>query len=132
GAKRFLAMYAEAKAGKGDIYWSTEHAVEVCAFIETLTHVKGVLAKENIRLEAWQIWVLIAIYGFRWSDTGDRVVNIAQLEITRKQGKSLLAAGIALYELGPNAYVGDDLYIIAPTAALAQKVLEPTPKMVED
>lgn len=130
-AKRFLTMYAEAKEGTGDIYWSDEHAVEPCAFVETLTHVKGVLAKEKIRLEAWQIWVVIAIYGFRWTDTGDRVVNIAQLEITRKQGKSLLAAGIALYELGPNAYIGDDLYIIAPTAALAQKVLEPMKKMVE-
>lgn len=130
-AQRFLKMYAEAKKGDGDIYWSAEHAIEPCAFIETLTHVKGVLAKTPIRLEAWQIWVLVAIYGFRWSDTGDRVVNIAQLEITRKQGKSLLAAGIALYELGPNAYIGDDLYIIAPTAALALKVLEPMSKMVE-
>ena len=130
-AQRFLRMYAEAKKGDGDIYWSDEHAIEPCAFIETLTHVKGVLAKTPIRLEAWQIWVIIAIYGFRWSDTGDRVVNIAQLEITRKQGKSLLAAGIALYELGPNAYIGDDLYIIAPTAALALKVLEPMSKMVE-
>lgn len=131
GAKRFLAMYAEAKTGKGEFYWSTEHAVEVCAFIETLPHVKGVLAKTPIKLEAWQIWFLIAIYGFRWSDTGDRMVNIAQLEITRKQGKSLIAAGIALYELGPNAHIGDDLYIIAPTKDLAQKVLEPMRKMVE-
>jgi phage terminase large subunit-like protein len=130
-AKRFLRMYREAKSGKGDFYWSDEHAIEPCAFIETLTHVKGVLAKEKIRLEAWQVWVVIAIYGFRWSDTGDRVVTDAILEITRKQGKSLLAAGLALYELGPNAYIGDDLYIIAPTAALAQKVLEPMSKMVE-
>jgi phage terminase large subunit-like protein len=130
-AKRFLAMYEQAKSGEGAYYWSDAHAVEPCAFIETLCHVKGVLAKTPIKLEAWQVWVIIAIYGFRWSDTGDRVVNIAQLEITRKQGKSLAAAGIALYELGPNAYVGDDLYIIAPTAALAQKVLEPMVKMVE-
>jgi phage terminase large subunit-like protein len=130
-AKRFLRMYQDAQSGKGEFYWSPEHAIEPCAFIETLTHVKGVLAKANIRLEAWQIWIVIAIYGFRWTDTGDRVVNIAQLEITRKQGKSLLAAGLALYELGPNAYIGDDLYIIAPTAALAQKVLEPMRKMVE-
>lgn len=130
-AKRFLEMYEVAQSGKGPYYWSNEHAIEPCAFIETLHHVKGVLAKQNIRLEAWQIWILIAIYGFRWSDTGDRVVTIAQLEITRKQGKSLIAAGIGLYELGPNAHFGDDLYIIAPTEALAQKVLEPMRKMVQ-
>jgi len=130
-ARRFLRMYEEAKGGQGDIYWSAEHAVEPCAFIETLVHVKGVLAKTKIRLEAWQIWIIIAIYGFRWRDTGDRVVTDAILEITRKQGKSLVAAGLSLYELGPNAYIGDDLYIIAPTADLAKKVLEPMSKMVE-
>lgn len=130
-AQRFLRMYEEAKRGDGEFYWSDEHAIEPCAFIETLCHVKGVLAKQPIRLEAWQIWIVIAIYGFRWSDTHDRVVTDAILEITRKQGKSLLAAGLALYELGPNAYVGDDLYIIAPTADLAKKVLEPMTKMVE-
>lgn len=130
-AKRFLTMYAEAQREKAEIVFSVAHAVEPCAFIETLTHVKGVLAKEKIRLEAWQIWILVAIYGFRWPDTGDRVVTIAQLEVTRKSGKSLLAAGIAMYELGPNAFIGDDLFIIAPTEALAMKVLEPMQKMVE-
>lgn len=129
-AERFLDMYANTKRAN-DIYFSVPHAIEPCAFIETLTHVKGVLAKEKIKLEAWQIWIVVAIYGFRWADSGDRVVTIAQLEITRKQGKSLLAAGIALYELGPNAHIGDDLYIIAPTEALAKKVLEPMQKMAE-
>lgn len=131
-AKRFLRMYAEGISDRGEFFFSIPHAVEVCAFIETLHHVKGVLAKTTIRLEPWQIWIFVAIYGFRWRDTGDRVVTIAQLEVTRKSGKSLMAAGIALYELGPNAYIGDDLYIIAPTAALAMKVLEPITKMVEN
>lgn len=130
-AERFLRMYEEAQKPGNEFYWSDEHAIEVCAFIETLPHVKGVLAKTPFILEPWQIWILIAIYGFRWSDTHDRVVTVAQLEITRKSGKSLLAAGIAFYELGPNAYVGDDLYIIAPTKDLANKVLEPMKKMLE-
>ena len=129
-AERFLAMYEQANAGDGDYYWSGEHAIEPCAFIENLTHVKGVLAKKSFILEPWQIWIIIAIYGFRWKDNGCRVVSIVQLEITRKSGKSLLAAGIAMYELGPNANIGDDLYIIAPTASQAMKVLEPMKKMV--
>ena len=131
-AQRFLDMYAQAHSDEGDYYWSMEHAVEPCAFIEELTHVKGVLAKEKLFLEPWQIWILISIYGFRWRDTGFRVVSIAQLEVTRKSGKSLIAAGIALYELCVNAHFGDDLFIIAPTAAQALKVLEPMSKMVEN
>ena len=129
-AKRFLRMYEAATAAGGDIYWSTEHAIEVCAFIESLTHVKGALAKSKLILEPWQIWCLIAIYGFRWADTGDRVVTIVYWELTRKTGKSLLAAGIALYELGPNAHFGDDVYIIAPKEDQAIKVLEPMRQMV--
>lgn len=130
-AERFLTMRKLARKPGNEFYWSDEHAIEVCAFIETLPHVKGVLAKSPLVLQPWQIWVLIAIYAFRWADTGDRVVTIAQMEITRKSGKSLLAAGIALYELGPNAHIGDDLFIIAPSADLALKVLEPMKKMVE-
>ena len=129
-AQRFLDMYEQANSGEGEYYWSDEHAVEPCSFIESLTHVKGVLAREPFILEPWQIWIIIAIYGFRWNDNGYRVVSIVQLEITRKSGKSLLAAGIGLYEMGPNANIGDDIYIIAPTAAQAKKVLEPMKKMV--
>ena len=130
-AERFLTMYEQAKSGEGEYYWSDEHAVEPCAFLEQLTHVKGVLAKKPFILEPWQIWIVIAIYGFRWRDNGYRVVSIVQLEITRKSGKSLLAAGLSLYELGPNANIGDDLFIIAPTAKQAMKVLEPMKKMVK-
>ena len=130
GCQRFLDMREQALSGEGEFYWSDEHAVEPCAFIEQLTHVKGVLAKERLVLEPWQIWIVIAIYGFRWRDTGFRVVSVAQIEVTRKSGKSLLAAGIALYELCVNANFGDDLFIIAPKAAQAMKVLEPINKMV--
>lgn len=130
-AQRFLDMYKQANSGEGEYYWSIEHAIEPCAFLESLTHIKGVLAKKPFILQPWQIWIVIAIYGFRWRDNGFRVVTVVNLEITRKSGKSLLAAGIALYELGPNANIGDDLYIIAPTEAQATKVLEPMSKMVE-
>lgn len=124
-------MYEEAQDPKSEFYWSDEHAIEPCAFLETLVHIKGVFAKQPFILEPWQIWIVIAIYGFRWRDTGFRVVYLVQLEITRKSGKSLLAAGLGLYELGPNADLGDDLYIIAPTAALGKKVLDPMAKIID-
>lgn len=130
-AKRFLRMRAEAQVEGSAFYWSDEHAIEPCSFIETLCHIKGELAKQQFLLEPWQIFCIIAIYGFRWADTGHRVVTIVQLEVTRKQGKSLLVAGLGLYEICQNAYFGDDCYIIAPTKDLADKVLEPMKKMVE-
>lgn len=134
-AKRFLDMYAKAHDGAADYYWCDASAIEPCAFIETLPHVKGDLAGTTLTLEPWQMWVIIAIYGFRMvsanpRENGARLVRTAMLEVPRKNGKSLLMAGIGLYELCVNAHYGDDLYIIAPTAGQAQKVLEPMREMV--
>lgn len=131
-AARFLRMYEETSKGKGPIYWSAEHVIEPCAFAETLQHVKGEWARQAVRLEPWQIWWRAGVYGFQWADTGKRVVNLVQLEVPRKNGKSFDVSSTGLYEIGPNAFVGDDLYIIAPTADLALKVLDPMRKMVEN
>ena len=43
--QRFLDMRRMAAETGNEFYWSDEHAIEVCAFIEQLPHVKGVLAK---------------------------------------------------------------------------------------
>lgn len=110
-------------------YFSAEHAIEACAFIETLHHIKGEKAGENLILEPWQIWMVCAIYGFRWQNDGLRVVNVIYAEIPRKHGKSLLLAAIGWYETTVNAGIGDDLYIIAPKFDQGLKVLEPMQKM---
>lgn len=135
-AKRFLRMYDEAHSGSAGYYWCDASAIEPCAFIERLPHVKGDLAGRSLVLEPWQMWVIIAIYGFRvvsanGRENGARLVRSAMLEIPRKNGKSLLVAGISLYELCVNANHGDDLFIIAPTAGQAQKVMEPMREMVK-
>jgi len=134
-AKRFLRMYAAAKSGKAGYYWCDSSAVEPCAFIERLPHVKGDLAGEMIVIEPWQMWVIIAIYGFRVissnkRENGARLVRTVMLEVPRKNGKSLITAGLSLYELCVNANQGDDLFIIAPTERQAQKVMEPMREMV--
>lgn len=135
-AKRFLRMYEEAHSGSAGFYWCDASAIEPCAFIERLPHVKGDLAGENVVLEPWQMWVIAAIYGFRVissnkRENSARLVRAVMLEVPRKNGKSFLIAGINLYELCVNARHGDDLFIIAPTAAQAQKVLEPMREMVK-
>lgn len=135
-AKRFLRMYEEAHSGAAGFYWCDASAIEPCAFIERLPHVKGDLAGRSLVLEPWQMWVVIAIYGFRMvsanpRENGARLVRTAMLEVPRKNGKSFLTAGLSLYELCVNANYGDDLFIIAPTAAQAQKVLEPMREMVK-
>ena len=62
-----------------------------------IKHVKGPLAGELITLEPWQCFVLCNIYG--WRDGKIRRFQVALLEIARKNGKTIFASGLALYEM---------------------------------
>ncbi|MCQ8781711.1 terminase large subunit [Mangrovibrevibacter kandeliae] len=128
--ERYLRMLSRSFQDAEGIYFSAEDAIEACAFIETLHHVKGTLAGEHFRIEPYQMWMVCAIYGFRWDADGLRVVNDVYAELPRKHGKSLLASGIGLYETTVLANQGDDLYIIAPKFDQGLKILEPYQKMV--
>lgn len=128
--ERYLTMQTREWQAKHGIYFSEEHAVEACAFIETLHHIEGVWAGKPFVIEPWQMWILCSIYGFRWEADGLRVTTTVYAEIPRKNGKSLLAAGIGLYETTVAADKGDHLYIIAPKFDQGLKVLNPIQKMV--
>lgn len=128
--ERYLRMLTPTFQKAEGVYFSVEDAVEACAFLETLHHVKGTLAGQLFIIEPWQMWEICAIYGFRWQTDGLRVVNDVYLEEPRKHGKSLKSAGIGLYETTVLANQGDDLYIIAPKFDQGLKVLEPYQKMV--
>ena len=78
--------------------YSPKHANHVCGFMEHgIKHVKGPLAGELITLEPWQCFVLCNIYG--WRDGKIRRFQVALLEIARKNGKTIFASGLALYEM---------------------------------
>ncbi len=77
---------------------SERHADHVCAFFENgIKHTKGPLANTLVKLEPWQLFVLCNLYG--WRDNGVKRFNYVILQIARKQGKTLFASGLAVYEL---------------------------------
>ena len=68
-------------------------AEQACGFIEKLPHTKGkwAAARELIKLEPWQCFIICNLFG--WVDeVGHRRFRSAYLRIPRKNGKSLLAA----------------------------------------
>ena len=79
--------------------YSEKHANHVCSFMENgIKHVKGPLANTLIKLEPWQCFVLCNIFGWRDED-GIRRFQTVILEVARKNGKTLFASGLALYEM---------------------------------
>ena len=102
----------------------------VCAFIEKLTHIKGHWARTPIRLEPPQIFWLMCIFG--WVDAkGLRRFKTAYLEVPRKNAKSTLLSGVALYMLCADQEGGPEIYSCATTRDQARIVWADAHKMAE-
>lgn len=118
--------------------FNREKADRVCRFIEKLPHIKGRWANTSIRLEPWQKFILCSIFGWVHKSTGKRRFIEAFIGVCRKNGKSLLAAGIAMYMLTADDESGAEVYCGATSEKQAWEVFEPahkiaqrTPKLVE-
>jgi phage terminase large subunit-like protein len=95
--QRFLNQYENQ-----DWQWvfDEDYPQHVLEFASQLRHTKGHQAGQSIELEPFQIFIIIAIYGFRnKKDRNKRMVSDVIVYIPRKAGKSTLTAVIALYEL---------------------------------
>ena len=113
-----------------DMRWefSNKHAEHVCSFLEHgIKHVKGPLAGDFIKLEDWQCFVLCNLYG--WRDGNIRRFQTAMLEIARKNGKTLFASGLAIYEMlfGEE---GGEIYSLATKMDQAKLAWEGAEQMI--
>ena len=78
-------------------YFSPKHANRVCTFLELLKHVQGSLADTRLKLERWQQFILCSVFGWLRVSTNVRRFRRAYICVPKGSGKTLLAAGIALY-----------------------------------
>lgn len=99
-------------------FYSSEKADEVIDWIEThCFHTEGPLAPQPLKLELWEKAFVASIYGIV-DERGFRQFREVVLIVSRKNGKSLLAAAIAKYEWQCGGY-GSKVYNIAPKLAQA-------------
>jgi len=104
-------------------------ASAVCEFIEALPHVKGRYSA-TIKLQPWQVFILTTVFG--WVDAnGFRRFRTAYLELPRKQGKSTLSSGVALYMLAADGEPGAEVYSAATTRDQAKIVFGDAQRMVQ-
>lgn len=92
---RKLKNYKPTKFKAKDSYYDKEYADFAVAFIESLCHTKGTWAGKPFELMDWQEQIIRDLFGIL-KPNGYRQFNTAYIEIPKKNGKSELAAAIAL------------------------------------
>ena len=95
-------------------FFDQKKANRVIAFFEKFTHhSKGRLAPQLVKLEIWQKALLSCAFGLV-DENGVRVYREVLVVMGRKNGKSLLASGIAEYMAYADGEPGADCYFLAP------------------
>ena len=104
-----------------------------CIFIELLPHIKGKWARNGqlIELAGWQCFIVTTVFGWIHRDTGLRRFREGYVEVPRKNGKSALSSGIALYMLSADGEHGAEVYSAATTRDQARIVFDDSRAMVE-
>ena len=95
-------------------FWFDEEAADraVSFFPDMLRHSKGQWAGRPMHLAPWQEDVIRPLFGWKRKD-GSRRYRQCYIEVPRKNGKSTLAAGIALYMLFADGEPGAEVYSCA-------------------
>lgn len=92
---RKLKNYKPTRFMEKTSHYDKDAADYAVMFIESLCHTKGTWARKPFELIDWQEQIIRDIFGVLKSN-GYRQFNTAYIEIPKKQGKSELAAAVAL------------------------------------
>lgn len=132
--QRFL--HDLARAGTAKFPYVLDHAAgaRVCTFIELLPHIKGEWAKPiyldgklgyaKLRLEDWQVFNELQLFGWKHVDSALRRFRRSYEEVARKNAKSTRAAARQLYLLAADGEPGAHCYSAATTGEQAREVFD--------
>jgi phage terminase large subunit-like protein len=122
---------AKAETGESEWTWDEDRANRICAFIELLPHIKGRWKSRTIILEPWQCFSLTTIFGWV-DDDGLRRFRKVYWELPRKNSKTTIAAGVALYLLCADGEPGADIFAAAVTHDQAKICWDTAAQMVKN
>ena len=101
-------------------------------WIETHSfHVEGPLAPGPLILELWEKALISCIFGIVENETGHRVFREVVLLVSRKNGKSILASGIANYVFQVDGGYGCKIFNVAPKLDQADIIYNNTWLMIQ-
>ena len=111
---------------RGEFFYDQKKANSAIRFIENnVHHTEGKLAPQKIKLELWQKAMYATIYGIV-DASGNRQFREVLCVLSRKQGKSKMAVGVAENALYNDNEYGARVYCVAPKLDQADIVYSDT------
>jgi phage terminase large subunit-like protein len=128
--ERFLRDLAAAQAGAGLWAFRSELAERAMIFAGLLPNIRGPEAGRPLRLMAWQRLVFANLFGFVERSTGARRFRQAIVFVPRGNGKTSIAAPLALYLSFMDGEGGAEGYAAAVTRDQARILFDTARQMV--
>lgn len=129
--RRFLADLDRALKARGQWAFDPAAAVEPAHLAELLPNIKGPQAGQPIRLMDWQCWIVTNLFGFVDRKTGTRRFRQASIWVPRGNGKTSMAAPIAIYMTFLEGEGGAEGYAAAVTRDQARILWDTAKNMVD-
>lgn len=125
--QRHLDDLAASKDKRFPYVFDPKEAQKKIALIELLPHTKGEwgFKRQLITLEPWQKFGLACTFGWKRKKDGLRRFRESYWEVNRKNGKSVIAAGVGLTMFCADNEFGAEVYSGATTEKQAWEVFRP-------
>lgn len=107
-----------------DIYFNESVVDNAIKFIGTLKHFMGKSSGKHFKLENWQQFIIANIVGWYWKDGNTRRFTSSYIEVSRKNGKTALAAALCLYYLIADGEDGAEVDLAANSKEQAKIAFE--------
>lgn len=124
--KRYISWF-----DRDDIEFDYDDVDKKIDLVRKMKHSTGVHARTNFELLPWQQFAFAGIFGWKWKDSGYRVTKKALLFVARKNGKTALAAALALCCAIADKENGAEVDIVANNAKQAEICYDQTKNYAE-
>lgn len=110
--------------------WNGAEADKACALAEELAYPKGPKRGQRFVLEAWEVWLIRAMFGWVDAVSGLPRFHKVSIWLPKGNGKSPLAAAIGIITLARGRAIGAKVYAAAVTEKQANNVFQPAQEML--
>lgn len=109
---------------RSDLFFDEKTVDRAIDFIGILKHFKGKSSNQHFNLEPWQQFITANIVGWYWKENKTRRYTSSYIEVSRKQGKTALAAALCLYYLIADGEDGAEVDLAANSKEQAKIAFE--------